>query len=59
MLVTVALANKMARITSLKWCLTPPLWRIDAVGGGVHPIIKSSQMSASVRKQRDRRAIAK
>jgi hypothetical protein len=23
---------------SLKWCSTPPLWHIDAVGG-VHPII--------------------
>jgi hypothetical protein len=24
---------------SLKWCSTPPLWHIDAVGPGVHPII--------------------
>jgi ParB family chromosome partitioning protein len=23
-----------------KWCSTPPLWHIDAVGRGVHPIIK-------------------
>jgi len=26
---------------SLKWCSTPPLWHIDAVGG-VHPIINSA-----------------
>jgi hypothetical protein len=25
---------------SLKWCSTPPLWHIDAVGG-VHPIINT------------------
>jgi hypothetical protein len=25
---------------SLKWCSAPPLWHIDAVGRGVHPIIK-------------------
>src|SRR6476646_1045500 len=28
---------------SLKWCLTPPLWRIDAVGG-VHPIINPTDV---------------
>jgi hypothetical protein len=26
---------------SLKWCSTPPLWHIDAVGG-VHPIINAN-----------------
>jgi hypothetical protein len=29
----------------LKWCSTPPLWHIDAVGG-VHPIINRPTMSA-------------
>src|SRR5262245_4150353 len=27
---------------SLKCCSTPPLWHIDAVGRGVHPIINSA-----------------
>src|SRR5262249_574460 len=26
---------------SLKWCSTSPLWHIDAVGRGVHPIINA------------------
>jgi hypothetical protein len=29
---------------SLKWCSTPPLWHIDAVGRGVHPIINDRQV---------------
>jgi hypothetical protein len=29
---------------SLKWCSTPSLWHIDAVGRGVHPIINPAAM---------------
>jgi hypothetical protein len=32
---------------SLKWCSTPPLWHIDAVGRGVHPIIKGEAIAVS------------
>src|SRR5262249_7413640 len=31
---------------SLEWCSTSPLWHIDAVGRGVHPIIKSRLLTA-------------
>src|SRR5262249_14869443 len=31
---------------SLEWCSTSPLWHIDAVGRGVHPIINRPSMSA-------------
>src|SRR5262249_44223103 len=37
---------------SLKWCSTPPLWHIDAVGRGVHPIINLRR--CSVRPDTDR-----
>jgi hypothetical protein len=32
---------------SLKWCSTPPLWHIDAVGG-VHPIINPAHPTSAV-----------